>query len=194
MEMPVFIRKLQKQNRTVSIIEGSVWKGLLSFFFPIWLGTFFQQLYNTADAIIVGQFAGKESLAAVAGGTAVYINLLVGFFVGLASGASVVVAQFFGAKKNNELNRSVHTAIALSFFAGAIMSVIGYVISPLAMKIIATPEDFFADSVTYLRIYFFGMIPMFVYNMGSGILRAAGDSKTPLYILIAGCAANIVLT
>lgn len=185
------VRQVQNVSAN-SITEGSVWKGLISFFIPIWFGTFFQQLYNTADAIIVGQFAGKEALAAVAGGTAIYINLLVGFFVGISSGASVVIAQFFGAKNHREVSRSVHTSIMLSITAGALMSVVGYLISPFAMRLIATPQDFFADSVQYLRIYFIGMIPMFVYNMGSGILRAAGDSKTPLYILIAGCIANVL--
>lgn len=174
------------------ITEGPVWKGLLSFFFPILFGTVFQQLYNTADAIIVGQFAGKESLAAVAGGTAVFVTLLVGFFVGISSGAGVIVSQFYGAKNEGEVSRASHTALMLALISGAVMSVAGFLISPLAMKLIETPADFYDKSVCYLRIYFAGMIPMFVYNMGSGIFRATGDSKTPLYVLIAGCAANVV--
>ena len=177
----------------ISITEGPVWKGLLTFFFPILLGTFFQQLYNTTDAVIVGQFVGKEALAAVGGGTAVYVNLLVGFFVGLSSGATVIISQFYGAKHDREVNRAVHTAVMLAITAGAVMTAAGSLASPWAMTIIGTPEDIYAQSVLYLRIYFYGMIPMFIYNMGSGVLRAVGDSCTPFYILVAGCGANIIL-
>src|SRR5574344_1418248 len=118
---------------TSSITSGSIWKGLLSFFFPILLGTFFQQLYNTVDAVVVGRFVGKEALAAVGGGTAVYVNLLVGFFIGLSSGASVIISQFYGANNKTEVSRSVHTAITLSLAAGAVMTVAGSLASPLAM-------------------------------------------------------------
>lgn len=175
-----------------TITEGPVWKGLLSFFFPILFGTFFQQFYNTADAIIVGQFAGKESLAAVAGGTAIFTQLIVGFFVGLSSGAGVVVSQFYGANNDKEVSASCHTALLMAFFSGIVLTVVGYFSTPFAMRLIETPEDFFDKSVTYLEIYFMGMTPMFIYNMASGIFRAIGDSKTPLYVLIACCVANVV--
>ena len=197
MNMSTIIRDSHNRKRprvtSVSITEGPVWKGLLAFFFPILLGTFFQQLYNTTDAVIVGRFVGKEALAAVGGGTAVYVNLLVGFFVGLASGATVVIAQFYGARDQRETSRAVHTAAALALLAGAVMTAAGQAASPFAMRAIGTPDELFQASVIYLRIFFCGMIPMFFYNMGAGILRAAGDSKSPFYMLIAGCISNIIL-
>lgn len=175
------------------ITDGPVWKGLLSFFFPILFGTFFQQLYNTVDAIVVGQFIGKEALAAAGGGSAVYINLLVGFFAGLTAGSSVLISQFYGAHRKEELSKSIHTSMALSFWAGIFMAAAGALLTPAAMRIIGTPADIFADSVTYLRIYFIGILPMFVYNMGAAVLRALGDSRSPFYTLVAGCGANIAL-
>lgn len=178
---------------TSSITSGSIWKGLLSFFFPILLGTFFQQLYNTVDAVVVGRFVGKEALAAVGGGTAVYVNLLVGFFVGLASGASVIISQFYGAQKAREVSRSVHTALFLAFAGGLLMAAAGAAASWWILVVTGTPKEILDLSLTYLRIFFAGMVPMFVYNMGAGILRAVGDSKRPLYVLIAGCITNIIL-
>ena len=117
------------KKRTASgnqITEGIIWKQLLLFFFPIVLGTFFQQLYNTADAIVVGRFVGKEALAAVGGSTGQIINLVVGFFVGLSSGATVVIAQFFGAKDEQNLSKSLHSAIAFSIVGGIVMSILGF--------------------------------------------------------------------
>lgn len=184
---------INAHSASSSITEGPVWKGLLVFFFPILLGTFFQQLYNTVDAVVVGQFIGKEALAAVSGGSAVYVNLLVGFFTGLATGSTILISQFYGAGRKAELSQSIHTGMALSVWAGVAMSVIGFLITPFAMSAIATPADIFTPSVTYLRIYFIGILPMFTYNMGAGILRALGDSRSPFLILVAGCGANIVL-
>ena len=180
-------------GNSASIIEGTIWKALLAFFFPILFGTFFQQLYNTVDAVIVGRFVGKEALAAVGGGSGVFVNLIVGFFVGLTSGGGVLISQFYGSKNQSGIFRSVHTALALSLVCGFLMSVLGILLAPPMLRLIKTPEDTYELSVLYLRIFFLGMIPMSVYNMGSGILRAVGDSRTPLIILIAGCGANIVL-
>lgn len=181
--------KLSSQTLT----EGSICRGLLKFFIPIMLGTFFQQLYNTADSIIVGQFVGKEALAAVGGGTAIYVNLLVGFFSGLASGSSIVVSQFFGAKKWRELGESVHTAIWISLVFGVVMTGLGILLSPAALLIIQTPDEIFASSLSYLQIYFLGIIPMFIYNMGAGVVRATGDSKSPFIVLAAGVFVNVFL-
>ena len=180
-------------GHSASIVEGAIWKSLLSFFFPILLGTFFQQLYNTADAVIVGHFVGKEALAAVGGGSAVFVNLIVGFFVGLTSGGAVLISQFYGARNTRELSRSVHTAMAFSIICGLLMTVLGIAFSPAMLTLIRTPAETYDLSVRYLRIFFMGMIPMSVYNMGSGILRAVGDSRTPFVILVTGCGANIVL-
>lgn len=175
------------------ITEGVIWKQLLIFFFPILLGTFFQQLYNTVDAVVVGRFLGKESLAAVGGGTGTIINLLVGFFVGVSSGAAIVIAQFYGAKQRREIHRAVHTAIALSIVGGALIMILGLVFSPVILRQMGTPEAILGKALIYIRIFFAGMIPNLVYNMGAGILRAVGDSRRPFYYLIAGCLCNIIL-
>lgn len=181
------------KNTMNGITEGVIWKQLLIFFFPILLGTFFQQLYNTVDAIIVGNFVGKEALASVGGTTGTLINLTVGFFVGLSSGAGVVLSQYYGAQDRENVHRSVHTAIALAILGGAVLMVIGIVGAETAMRMMQTPEDIMAYSLTYLRIYFIGVIPQMIYNMGSGLLRAVGDSKRPLYYLVVACGVNILL-
>lgn len=175
------------------IIEGVIWKQLLLFFFPIVLGTFFQQLYNTADTIIVGRFVGKEALAAVGGSAAQIVNLVVGFFVGLASGATVIISQYYGAGDQKHLNRSLHTAYAFSIVGSVVISVLGILVSPWILRIMNTPEALMADSVLYLRIYFGGILFVFIYNIGSSILRAVGDSRRPLYYLIVCCVLNIAL-
>ncbi len=175
------------------ITEGVIWKQLLLFFFPILFGTFFQQLYNTTDAVIVGNFVGKEALASVGGPAATIINLLVGFFIGLSSGATVIISHHYGAKDDERVSDAVHTAIALSLAGGAIVMVIGIGISRIALEAMHTPADILELSLTYMRIYFAGTIPSMIYNMGAGILRAIGDSKRPLYFLIASCFINIVL-
>lgn len=176
-----------------SITEGVIWKQLLIFFFPILLGTFFQQLYNTADAMIVGKFVGKEALAAVGGATGNLINLIVGFFVGLSSGATVIISQFFGGRKAKEVSDTVHTAAAMALAFGAFLMVAGYCLSPYMLRWMNTPEDIMDLALTYIRIYFIGMIPSLIYNIGSGVLRAVGDSRRPLYFLICSCMVNIVL-
>ena len=175
------------------ITEGPIWRHLLSFFFPILLGTFFQQLYNTVDAIIVGNFVGTEALAAVGGPAAVLINFLVNLFVGLSSGATVIVAQYYGARQMQELRRTVHTALALAIAAGLGIMILGIALSYPAMVLMGTPAEVMDYSLIYLRIYFVGSIASFLYNVGSSVLRAIGDTKRPLYFLIAACLTNIVL-
>ena len=175
------------------ITEGVIWKQLLLFFFPIVLGTFFQQLYNTADAIIVGKFVGKEALAAVGGTTGTLINLLVGFFVGVSSGASVIISQFYGARKGEEVSRSVHTTVMLAILSGAVLTVLGMVFSESVLLLMGTPPEVMEYALSYIHIYFLGMIPSLIYNIGSGILRAVGDSRRPLFFLICATMTNIVL-
>ncbi len=175
------------------ITEGVIWKQILLFFFPLLLGTFFQQLYNTVDAIIVGHFAGKEALSAVGGTTGALINVFVGFFVGISTGATVTISQFYGAKNQEEVCKGVHTAVAMALAGGGIIMVIGLVGAPAALRLMGTPEDIMPQSVTFIRIIFGGMMANLLYNMGAGILRAIGDSRRPLYILIASVALNIVL-
>ena len=175
------------------ITEGVIWQQLLIFFFPILLGTFFQQLYNTADAMIVGKFVGKEALSAVGGTTGTLINLLVGFFVGVSSGASVVVSQYYGAKQDRYVKIAVHTSLCVAILGGLALLVVGEIFTPMALRAMGAPEEIMDYAVTYLRIYFLGTIGNLIYNMGAAILRAVGDSRRPLYFLIASCMTNIVL-
>lgn len=175
------------------ITEGVIWKQLLIFFFPIVFGTFFQQLYNTADAVVVGRFVGKEALACVGGSTGQLVNLVVGFFVGLSSGTTVIIAQYYGAKDKNHLNKTLHTAIAFSIIGSIIISAVSLFATPSMLRLMNTPENLMEGSMDYLHIYFLGIIFVFIYNIGSGILRAVGDSRTPLYFLIVCCIINIVL-
>ena len=186
-------RKQRAEKQFNPMTEGVIWKQLLYFFFPILLGTFFQQCYNTVDAIIVGKFVGKEALAAVGGATGSIINMFVGFFTGLASGASVVISQYFGAKAGENVSKSVHTAIALGIVLSVILMIGGYVAAPYVLTAMDTPADIMDDSLTYLRIYFLGIGGMLLYNIGTGILRAIGDSKRPMYYLITCCVTNILL-
>ena len=185
-------QKVQK-TKANGITEGSIFGQLLLFFFPILFGTFFQQLYNTADAVVVGRFVGKQALAAVGGTTSTLINLMVGFFVGLSGGATVVISQYYGAKKADKVHWAVHTSVAFSVIGGVLFMAVGLVGARWALTAMHTPEDVMDHAVTYIRIYFLGMVPNLLYNMGAGILRAVGDSRRPLYFLIGSCFVNIIL-
>ena len=178
------------QNR---IVSGVVWKQMLMFFLPIFLGTLFQQLYSMIDAVILGRFVGKEALAAVGGSDVEVINLLVNFFVGLSSGAAVVVSQHYGARRQDALRSAVYTAIILAVLCGALLTVLGVTCSGWILRAIRTPDEIFQYAVDYMHYYFLGMIPSMIYNMGSSILRAVGDSKRPLLYLIVCCLVNVVL-
>lgn len=180
-------------KNTNEIMQGVIWKQLLLFFFPILLGSFFQQLYNTVDAIIVGRFIGKAALAAVGGSAGLIINLTVGFFMGLTSGASVIVSQFFGSDNKEKVNDSIHAIYAFSVIGSIFITIIGIMVSPAILSLMNTPEELITDSILYLRIYFGGIFFVFIYNTGSGLLRALGDSKRPLYSLVVCCFINIVL-
>lgn len=185
--------KINCDSRYNAITEGVIWQQILIFFFPILLGTFFQQLYNTADAVIVGRFLGKEALAAVGGGTSVAINLLIGFFVGLSSGATVVISQYYGAKYESGTRKAIHTSIALSIICGVLITIIGVLFTRPILVMMGTPDDVLPLATSYMRIFFMGSIANTIYNMGSGIFRAFGDSKKPLWFLIISCGVNIVL-
>lgn len=175
------------------ITEGIIWKQLLRFFFPILLGTFFQQLYNTIDSVIVGQFVGKEALASVGGSSAQIVSLVVGFFTGLSSGAAVTIAQYIGARRDDSADKGLHNAYAIAAAAGVFLTLAGILTAPSMLRLMNTPAEIMADSLTYLQIYFAGILFVLIYNMGSAILRAAGDSKSPLYVLIVCCVINIIL-
>lgn len=181
---------MDKKNQ---ITEGVIWKQLLIFFFPIMVGTLFQQLYNTVDAIIVGRFVGKQALASVGGSAAVLTNFVIGFFTGLSAGATVIISQFYGAKNLKQLSKGLHTAYAFSITVSLLISVSGWFATPALLHLLKTPADVIPDSILYLRIYFLGMIFTLTYNMGSSIMRAIGDSRRPLIYLIICCGINIVL-
>lgn len=175
------------------ITEGVIWKQLLIFFFPIMLGTLVQQLYITVDTIIVGRFVGKAALASVGGPAAVIANIVITFFNGLANGAAVIIAQYYGSKDGERLHVGLHTAYAFSIVTSIVVTAIGVIGTPLFLRGMNTPEDMMGDSSVYLRVYFFGIIFTLVYNMGAAIMRAIGDSRRPLIYLIVCSVMNIIL-
>ena len=175
------------------IVNGVIWKQILIFFFPIAIGTIFQQIYNMADTIIVGRFIGTEALASVGGTASVVTYQLIMIFTGLSSGASVIISQCFGAGDSERLHRGLHTAFAFAVIASMVISIIGWFSTPWILAVTKTPVEIMDSSITYLRIYFIGVLATFLYNMGSSIMRAVGDSKRPLYFLIVCSILNIVL-
>ncbi len=174
------------------ITDGVIWKELLKFSAPLLVGNLFQQLYNTVDSIVVGNFVGSNALAAVGSGM-VIINMLIGLFMGISAGTGVLVSQYYGARDVRGLQGTVHTGIMSMFYCGIIVTVIGIITVPWIVKAIGTPAEVESLLVLYLRIFFLGSVPLVIYNMGAGILRAVGDSKRPLYFLIVACLTNIVL-
>lgn len=176
----------------MDMTQGTIWKQLIYFAFPLLIGNLFQQLYNTVDSVVVGNFVSTEALAAVGSVTPI-INMLVGFFSGLATGAGVVISQFFGAKNGQMLHKAVHTTLLMTVGLGVIFTFIGIFMTPLMLNLMSTPADVFDGAALYLRIYFGGVLGLMLYNMVSGILRAVGDSKRPLYFLILSSLLNVVL-
>ena len=175
------------------ITQGSIWKNLLLYFFPIWFGSIFQQLYTTVDAVIVGRYVGTEALAALGGTSSLLVDLLVGFFIGASAGAGVVISHLFGAKDDKRLKYAVRTSMKLAVAAGFFLMIVGFFMAPVAMEWMNTPADVLPGATLYLRVYFMGVIPSLIYNMGSGILRAVGDAKRPLYYLVFTTIVNIIL-
>ena len=176
-----------------AITQGVIWKQLLAFFFPVLMGTLFQQLYNAVDAVIVGRFVGKAALAAVGGSAAHILSLIIGFFTGVSSGAAVIIAQYYGAGDDEDVSRAVHTALILAAGGGAVMTALGLTTAPWLLHVMNTPAETMADSLRYLQVIYAGMIPGMLFNMGSAILRAVGDSRRPLYFLVVCCGINILL-
>ena len=182
-----------KSNANNDLTTGVVWKKLLLFFLPIAAGTIIQQLYNTVDGLIVGRFVGTEALAAVGGSSAQIINVLVGFFVAMTSGAAVVIGQIFGAGRREDLDRAIGNAVTAMALFGLALMAFGVLASPWLLALLNTPEETLGDAILYLRIYFVGVPFMMILNMESGILRAVGDSMHPFLYMVAGCVTNIVL-
>ena len=182
-----------EQRAKRDLTEGVVWKKLLLFFLPIAAGTCIQQLYNAVDGLIVGRFVGTVALAAVGGSSAQIINLLIGFFVAITSGASVVIAQVYGAGRSRDVQLATGNAVAVFALLGLVLMAFGLAASPAMLRMLRTPADTMADSALYLRIYFIGVPFVMVLNMESNMLRAVGDSFSPFLYMVAGCVSNIVL-
>ena len=176
----------------IDILNGPIWQQILLFFFPIMLGTFFQQLYNTVDAIVVGNFVGKAALGAVGGSTGTLINLLINFISGLAGGATVVIAQSYGKKDMDGIKKGIESGMFLGISLGFILMIVGIVSARVLLESMDVTSDILPLAVSYMRIYLLGLVPTMIYNVGSGVLRAVGDSKRPLYFLIVSCFVNIV--
>ena len=172
--------------------EGSIEKHLISFAVPLFLGNLFQQLYNTADSLIVGNFLGSEALASVSSSSNL-IFLMIGFFNGIAVGAGVVVARAFGAGDKKGLHTAIHTILAFGLVAGVVLTLLGVLLAPQILVWMGTPESILAGSVSYFRIYFLGSIPFVLYNICVGILQSVGDSRHPLYYLMVSSVVNILL-
>ena len=174
------------------LTEGTIWKKMLLFALPVFLGNVFQLLYNTFDSWCVGNFIGDDALAAVSSsGSLIY--MMVSFFNGIALGAGVVVARYFGAKKYTEMRLAIHTDVAFGLVAGVVLTVVGVTFTPVILRWMGTPEDVLPQSIAYFRYYFCGAIFTVMYNIFVGILHAVGDSRHPLYYLIISSGVNVVL-
>lgn len=181
-----------KGKYSMDMCSGSIFKKMLKFALPLMLSGILQLLFNAADIIVVGNFAGDESLAAV-GATTTLINLTVNLFIGLSVGVNVLTANYFGAGKADEVKETVHTAMAISIISGIFLTVFGILFAPQILKLMKVPDDIIGLSVIYLRTYFTGMVAVMVYNFGSAILRAVGDTKRSLYFLTVSGVVNVVL-
>lgn len=181
-----------KKKESVDLIHGNIAKSILWFSIPLLIGNLFQQLYNTVDSYVVGNYVSKQALAAV-GASSPIINMLIGFFMGLATGAGVIIAQYFGAHDHVRLKKAVHSSAALTIAMSIVLTIVGMLGTNPMLKAVGIPADVFPESSQYLLIYFAGILFNLIYNMGSGILRAIGDSKRPLYFLIIASLINVVL-
>ena len=181
-----------KKKQAMMMTEGVIWRQLIAFAVPLLLGNLLQQLYNTVDSIVVGQFIGSEALAAVSSSNSL-INLIIGMFLGISTGAGVIISQYYGARNETKMQQAVHTSIGLCFIGGIILIFVGIAFSPAILRMMGTPEEVMPNSVIYFRIFFAGSLFNLTYNMAAGILRAVGDSKNPLYFLAASSVTNIIL-
>ncbi len=181
-----------KKSSVRDMTDGPITTHLIAFSVPLLLGNIFQMLYNTVDSIVVGNFVGKEALAAISS-TTMIVNIMIFFFNGFSIGGGVVIGQYLGARKMKELHRTVETTIAVTILFGIFFTFAGFFLVPFMLRLMQTPEDVFPQAKLYLEIYFSGALGLLIYNMGSGILRAVGDTKRPLYFLIFTSILNTVL-
>lgn len=180
------------KEKTQDLTKGNIVKAILLFSIPLLVGNLFQQLYNAVDSYVVGNYVGKVALAAVGASTPI-INMLIGFFMGISTGAGVVIAQYYGANNVEKMQKAIHNSIALTIIMGIALTIIGLLFTNPILKLIGVPGDVFSQASSYLAIYFWSLLFVMLYNMGSGILRSIGDSKRPLYFLIISSFINIVL-
>lgn len=184
--------KDKAKNYQMDMCNGPILKKMLIFAIPLICSSVLQLLFNAADVIVVGKYAGDNALAAV-GSNSSLIHLFVNFFMGLSIGANVLVSRYYGAKQEKELSETVHTAIAISLASGVILAIIGVIVSPTILRWMQTPEEVLSLAVVYLRVYFVGMPALMLYNFGAAILRAIGDTKRPLYFLAVAGVVNVTL-
>lgn len=180
------------EAKGAKLLNGSIWKGIVAFAIPLFLGNLFQQLYNTVDSLIVGNFLGSDALAAVSSSGSL-IFLLVGFFNGIAVGAGVVISKYFGAQDYEGLKKAVHTDVAFGLAAGLLLTVLGMFLAPQILVLMGTPTTVLPNSIVYFRTYFAGSLAFVMYNIVMGILQAVGDSRHPLYYLIFSSVVNVIL-
>ncbi len=188
----VIVLQTGLRRTDTDMTKGSVLGQLVAFSVPLLIGNIFQQLYNTVDSVVVGNFVGKEALAAV-GSVGPVINMLIGFFNGFATGAGVVISRHYGARQRENVRTAVQTTIAMTILMSIVLSVLGVVLTPALLRMMQTPEEVLAHASEYLQIYFAGLSGLLLYNMGAGILRAVGDTRRPLYFLIFSAVTNTVL-
>ena len=184
--------RFHSSHPAASLTEGSISQGIIAFALPLFLGNLFQQLYNTADSLIVGNFLGSEALAAVSS-SGNLIFLMVGLVNGISMGAGVVIARYYGAKDKERMQKTIHTLLAFGLVAGLLLTVVGMWLSPIMLRLMGTPETVLPNSISYFRTYFTGSLAFVLYNICMGILQATGDSKHPLQYLIISSFVNIVL-
>ena len=180
------------RRKDVDMTSGNIVRHIFSFALPLLVGNIFQQLYNTVDTWVVGNFVSNEAFSAV-GTVGPIINMLIGFFMGLSAGAGVVISQYYGAKREEDVSRAVHTSVVMTLIIGAVFTFIGIGMTPFMLRLMKTPPEVLPESTAYLTIYFSGLMGLMLYNIGSGILRAVGDSQRPFYFLVVCAILNTVL-
>ena len=181
-----------KKSYEMDMCTGPLLKKLLIFAVPLILSGVLQLLFNAADIVVVGKFAGSHALAAV-GSTGALINLFTNVFIGFSIGANVLVAQYFGAKDEQNIQDTVHTSMAIGIIGGMFLIVAGMIFAPMMLEVMATPEEVLGQAALYIRIYFIGMPAMLIYNFGAAVLRAIGDTRRPLYYLLEAGVVNVIL-
>ena len=184
--------RARRSRRETNMTEGSISRHLIDFAMPLLIGNIFQQLYNTVDTWVVGNYVSNEAFSAV-GTVGPIINMLIGIFMGLSSGAGVVISQYYGARRDQEVSDTVHTSMMMTLILAVVFTFLGIFIAPVMLHMMKTPDNVFPESLAYLRIYFGGIVGLMVYNMGAGILRAVGDSQRPFYFLIVSAVINTIL-